>query len=174
VQPIRYGETKTEEELDAEDQDEKAIHRDRNAIVLRVIDKPDLLIGEMSTAAKWYRLTKDGKPVEADPEAKYFKQVLARAGQWKFPILRGVIGAPTLDSRGGIVEKPGYDKSTGLFLDFKTGDFMPIPPKPSKDDALAALAKLNQPLRGFPFDGENETTKVSPSRSVALSAILCA
>jgi hypothetical protein len=184
VRPLRYRDIRTKKQLAAEAADENAIHRDRNSIVLQVIEKPHQLIGPMSTACKWYRQAKDadkskkGEPkyklVEADPDAKYATEILSRVGQWSFPVLRGVIAAPTLDRQGNVIEKPDYDESSGLLLDFKAGDFTPVPINPTKEDALAAMAKINHPLRGFPFDGENENVKVSASRSVILSAILCA
>ncbi|WP_439399272.1 hypothetical protein ACRQ5Q_17890 [Bradyrhizobium sp. PMVTL-01] len=177
VRPVRYNEIKSDRQIDAEPKDLTAIHRDRNAVVLQVIDKPHLLLGPMSMATKWYRIVKEKekyKLVETDPLPKYATEILARVGQWKFPVLRGVIAAPTLDCHGDIIEKPGYHEASGLLLDFKPGDFPPVPTRPTKDDALKELAKLNQPLRGFPFDGEDDKTKISPSRSVLLSTILCA
>src|SRR5262249_8374860 len=48
----------------------------------------------------------------------------------------------------------------------------PIPERPTKADAQAALARLNGLLKNFPFEGENEEKKTSPSRSVALAGIM--
>jgi DNA primase RepB-like protein len=183
VRPVRYRDIRTEQQLANEAKDKNAIHRDHNSIVLQVIDKPQQLLGPMSTACPWYRQVKDGKDddskqkyklVAADPDPKYATEILNHIGEWKFPVLIGVIAAPTLDRQGNIIEKPGYDESSGLLLDFKAGDFAPVPINPSKEDALAAMAKINRPLRGFPFDGENANVKKSPSRSVILSAILTA
>jgi hypothetical protein len=184
VRPVRYKDIQTEKQLADKEADKTAIHRDRNAIVLQVIEKPHQLIGPMSTACKWYKQVKDadkskkGEPkfklVAADPDTKYATEILSRVGQWTFPVLCGVIAAPTLDRNGNIIEKPGYNEASGLLLDFKKDAFTSVPTNPTKEDALAAMAKINHPLRGFPFDGENENVKVSPSRSVILSAILCA
>jgi len=84
--------------------------------------------------------------------------------EWDLPILTGIINAPTLRSDGTILDKPGYDKLSGLLF-FETHDFEKIPSNPSKDDAKDALNILLNVLKDFSF--ENKVSK-----SVALAAIL--
>lgn len=92
---------------------------------------------------------------------------LHREGLWKMPLLTGVTTTPFLRPDGSLCETPGYDPVSGLL--FKPDDciFPPIPPSPSKADALAALAQIEQLISSFPF-----VTTVD--RAVALSAILTA
>ena len=52
-------------------------------------------------------------------------------------------------------------------LHFPADRFPPIPQTPTRDDALAALARLSHPLRAFPFVSD-------AAKSVALSAFLTA
>ena len=40
-----------------------------------------------------------------------------------------------------LIDKPGYDESSGLLLDFKAGDFAPVPISPTKEDALIAAIR---------------------------------
>jgi hypothetical protein len=52
-------------------------------------------------------------------------------------------------------------------VDILPGSFPSVPVSPTKDDAQTALARLEQPLRGFPFVDD-------AAKSVALSALLTA
>lgn len=153
-----------------------SIKRDTEATTLFQI-RPEWLVQLMGQTAAWAKPVKGGSGLRAaDPPTKYAVAMLARPpSKWRFPKLLGVISAPTLDREGGIIEEPGYHAGSELLLDFAKGAFPKVPKRPSRKDALAAIALLNHPLRGFPFDGEEEKgIKVSPSRSVALSAMLSA
>jgi hypothetical protein len=67
----------------------------------------------------------------------------------------------------------GYDTKSGLYLDLKGVKYPPIPEKPTKDEALKALAVLKEPFEEVPFVKDTiDFDEVSPSLSVALSAIL--
>lgn len=154
-----------------------SIRRDADTVSLFTI-QPEYLVELMDSSAKWARSVKQGKETilkRADPLPKYARALLARPpGKWKFPRLLGVRTTPTLDRNGGIIEEPGYHAATGLLLDFKKGAYPEVPQQPTEADAETALQKLMHPLRGFPFEGETDTIRISPSRSVALSAMLSA
>jgi putative DNA primase/helicase len=96
---------------------------------------------------------------------KEYARLLLDHPEKDYPILRGLISAPTLRADGSILDKPGYDKQTGLFFDPKGGVFCPIPANPTKDDALAALKELLEPIAKFPFVDE-------ASKSVQLARML--
>lgn len=89
----------------------------------------------------------------------------AREGSWKLRPLMGVLDAPTLRADGSILQAAGYDADTGLLLLHEHP--VPILESPTKQDARDALAALQAPLDGFPFDGD-------PSFSVVIAAILTA
>ena len=152
------------------------IKRSPGATVLHSVDA-SWLVRKLSDVIKWVRVKKVNKKLvsyPADPPSKYAISLITSRDVWKFPQLRGVILAPTLSPKGDIIETPGYHAGSGLLLDFKAGEFPPVPQRPTKADALAALKKLEHPLRKFPFVGENEANKNSASRSVALSGQLTA
>jgi putative DNA primase/helicase len=92
--------------------------------------------------------------------------IIANAGAWPFPVLAGVVTAPTLRPDGSTVETPGYDAASGLYLELDE-EFPPVPRKPTREDAQRALSILREPFSQFPFaKPEHE--------SVALSAMLTA
>lgn len=111
------------------------------------------------------RLTADGpKTVRTDSPARACRALLERVGRWRFRQLRGIASAPFVRADGTVAATAGYDEASGLLLAIPDG--WPPPPKsPSRDDALAALARLRHLIRTFAF--------VSPEdESVALSALL--
>ena len=102
--------------------------------------------------------------VAIDPPSEIATTILARAGEWKFPPITGVISTPTMRPDGTILDREGYDEATGLLLGAPP-EMLPIPDAPSRDDALAALALLKSLLDEFPFVSDLD-------KAVALSALI--
>jgi len=63
--------------------------------------------------------------------------------------LKGVITAATLRQDGTVLNQPGYDASSELYLAEK--QLVPISDTPSNEQASAALNTLMQPFDSFPF-----------------------
>ena len=124
-----------------------------------------VVIDHLSRSAVWLKF--DGrtkKLVAADPKPEVASTILSRDGEWKFPRLAGVITTPTLRPDGTVLMEPGYDEATQLLL-LDPPAMHPIADKPSKKQALSALAFLDTLLDEFPFVD-------AASRSVALSALI--
>jgi putative DNA primase/helicase len=102
--------------------------------------------------------------VVVDPPTLVAKTLRERKGR-RFPILAGVINAPTLRADGSPLETPGFDEATGLIFDPRGVEFPLIQWKPTRDHARAALTTLEDVIKDFPFFAEVD-------RSVALSAQL--
>ncbi len=122
------------------------------------------LVDQMSRAGKWHRRLK-GDDGPSDPSEKHGRLLLARAGSWPFPPLRGIVTAPTLRADGSVLQVPGYDAASGLIFAPGGTSFPPVPEHPTHADAVAALARFDDLLAGFPFED-------SDARSVVLSAVL--
>jgi putative DNA primase/helicase len=103
--------------------------------------------------------------VSTDVPQKVAETYLARAGEWRLPVLTGVVTTPFLRPNGSVCETPGYDSDTGLLFKSNSQSFPPIPQAPNKRDAIEALAKINKLIDTFPF-------VAGADRSVMLSAIL--
>ncbi len=120
------------------------------------------LLCRVATWAKWDSRSK--KLVATNPPAEVAATILARAGEWGFPALAGVISTPTMRPDGTILAQEGYDEVTRLLL-VAPPQMPAIPENPTRDDALAALARLKGLLIEFPFVGDLD-------KAVALSALI--
>ena len=131
---------------------------------LKVLDNTylrDLLCRHIN----WQRY--DGRKrdwVQADPPLAIAATILARAGEWKFPTIAGVISTPTMRPDGSLLTEPGFDAATRLLL-VAPPPMPQIPERPTQDDALAALTQLEELLSEFPFVDET-------AKAVALSGMI--
>jgi hypothetical protein len=119
----------------------------------------------MSRHAVWMKW--DGRAkrlVRTNAPMEIASMMLARAGDWTFPAIAGVISTPTMRPDGSLLTEPGYDESTRLLL-VEPPPLPPIPDRPTRDDAIAALKLLEGLLKGFPFVDD-------VARACALSAIV--
>lgn len=141
----------------------------------RTVDAPRLVdvkahhMAEAFTrAAKWKKFDKrSGEWVNTDCPQRIAETFLAREGQWRLPVLTGIINCPTLRADGSILDLPGYDAQTGLLFDPQDVQFPALPRDHDRDMALRALGFLKDLISTFPFVTEGD-------RAVALSAILTA
>ena len=119
----------------------------------------------LSRVASWTRYDKKEKtwlPINPPPEIA--ATVLARVGEWRFPIIAGVISTPTMRPDGSLLIEAGYDPQTRLLL-VEPPPLPSIPDKPTRDDALAALKLLNGLLDEFPLVDDT-------AKAVALSLLI--
>lgn len=137
------------------------------ALVLNLLNT-SWLNRRFSQAAQWVKFNKEtGEWLPADPPTKYADTLLAMAGEWRAPVLTGIVECPTLRRDGSLLTASGYDEESGLFVDY-SGDPISVPNEPTQTDALAALAVLKEPFTEFPFaEGDIDL-------AVALSGLLTA
>ncbi|MDP2025874.1 hypothetical protein [Sulfuriferula sp.] len=128
------------------------VHRPRGALVVHPVDGAHLT--ELATVAAVHeRFDARSEGYKAcDCPRRVADAYLAR-GHWpELRPLTGFIEAPTVTLAGRLIQTPGYDIETGLFL---AGDNPPgwaAPPlKPSFEQAKAALNILLDMVGSFPF-----------------------
>lgn len=90
-----------------------------------------------------------------------------RTHRLRLPNLVSVINCPTIKANGELMAEPGFDPSTGILFDPRGVTFPPVPNKPSKDVAQAALTRIESLIRTFDLVGDDD-------KAVALSLILTA
>jgi hypothetical protein len=120
------------------------------------------LLGRVADFRKYDK--RSNKWVPIDPPPQVAQTVLARQGEWKFPVVAGVITTPTMRPDGSLLTQPGYDPPTRLLL-VEPPPMPLIPDAPTRDDALKALSLLRGLLGEFPLVGDVD-------RAVALSAFI--
>jgi hypothetical protein len=140
------------------------VNRARGATVIQAVSVA-WLHDAMSRAADWQRRGRDDDDKATDPQEKHARTLLARAGAWSFPVLRGIVTAPTLRADGSILQVPGYDTASGLIFEPGGIEFPPVPERPTREDAVAALAKFDPLFAEFPFVDE-------AASAVVFSAVL--
>jgi hypothetical protein len=91
---------------------------------------------------------------------------LARNGAWNVPLLSGVTAAPFGRADGSACEVPGYDAASGLLYKPEC-EFPPVPPAPSKDDALRRTpmndsSPLSSPSTGHSRSPWNKDKIIGP------------
>jgi hypothetical protein len=93
---------------------------------------------------------REEKWVFIDPPKDVIETLLQR-GDWDFPTVRGIINSPTMRPDGSLLTAPGYDTATQLWYKPASGlELPPIPERPTRAEAEAALKLLTDLLVGFP------------------------
>lgn len=139
--------------------------RPQGAVVIMEAQKPFLLdvLGRFGRFEKFDKRSDEWLP--ADPPKEAAETILARAGLWPMPVLRGVVACPTLRADGSLRLSPGYDAASGYYLAHNLS--IRLPEVPTLADAQAAFDALADLLAGFAF-------VESVDYAVALALILTA
>jgi hypothetical protein len=96
-------------------------------------------------------------------------------GDWRLAALDGVTTAPVLTADGSILSRDGYDPGTRLWC--AKVPHVAVPEKPTRAEAVTALARLRKGFRTFPFgdgprvtitEGENKLSVVDISKPAGL------
>jgi len=119
----------------------------------------------LAAAAEWE--TYDGRTKGFKPSTPPDIVVLAVAarGEWRgIRPLVGILEAPALRPDGSVIQARGYDQTTGFLLE-PNADYPEVAAEPTRDDALAALAELDEVFADFPF-------AYDAARSAALAMLL--
>lgn len=105
-------------------------------------------------------------PVLLDPSAALVDQITALRAMRSLNPLKAVITAPILRADGSVLDRPGYDAESQLYLD-TTEQLFPVPSNPTNEQVQQALIDVMHPFKDFPF--------ATPlDRGIMLSAILTA
>lgn len=152
------------------------IKRPDGMLVILPVDESHLL-DLMDRNIEWLKYdSRKKKLTRKDAPLPVAKAILSRVGLWPFPLLTGVISAPTLRPDGSLLDQPGYDVETGLMFDPLGTQYPPIPLNPTREQGSDALTHIKHAVLETPCSNPN----ISPgfpfrnpcSLSAALSAIL--
>jgi hypothetical protein len=135
---------------DAAPGDSDDVRRAPGAVVIREVTETTCQQLAMHAArfTKWNAKAKCPVHVSCPPELA--RHYLQKVNGWRLRSLSGVVEAPTIRTDGAVLQTPGYDSTSGL-LYLPNATFPPVPEFPTRDDAIAAVAKLRHVVRGFEF-----------------------
>jgi putative DNA primase/helicase len=146
--------------------EEKGVTIPANSLTIHAINE-SYLSHHFTKIAKWQKYNARAKSfARIDAPSIYANTYFSLVGDWNLPVLRGITECPTLRRDGSLIRKSGYDKSSGLYVDYQ-GETVNVLNNPTKQDALDALEILKQPLKDFSFLAEID-------RAVILAAMLTA
>ena len=117
----------------------------------------DMMTGRLARDADFYteqltllRLIR----TTAKPPTIMVRDILA-LGEWPFPRLDGIIECPTLRPDGTVLEQPGYDLATRLYLAPSAElKMLPVSSNPTPGEQAEALAVLDEVFCDFAFDSQ--------------------
>lgn len=133
-----------------------------------VIETPRHLADVLTRIVSWVKYdARSERLVAKDCPKSIAETYLERVGEWRLPILSGIVSTPTLRPDGSLIDRPGYDTDTGLLFDPQGVEFPSVPMDPDKDEALEAREAITEIVREFPFVG-------GVDKSVFLSLVLTA
>jgi hypothetical protein len=109
---------------------------------------------ELASIAAMFVLDRvDGTPVCTKPPEDIIATLMARH-TWDFPPLEGIVNIPTLLPNGQLLTKAGYDRNSGLVLNYNGVQFPPLPRTLDLDAARTAIGKLQEVFKDFPYVNE--------------------
>ena len=110
--------------------------------------------------------------VDVDPPLQLVRMVLSRERKWGFPRVAGIITTPTLRADGSLLDTPGYDPITELYL-MPGITLPPIPPAPTREEGRAALKLLKDELFAeFSFKQRSPPIDLAVALAGLLTALL--
>jgi len=120
--------------------------------VIQDIDK-DRLRYRMTRTAEYLKVTDSINHIYP-PDAVVGDVMAAKA--FSFPQLTGLTQSPALRADGTVLERPGYDKATGLFYYAPEGENLDVqvPYEPSAADVTRSVELLRELYCDFPFVDE--------------------
>lgn len=154
-------------------------HYQRGGLIVTVVSDPgtletqikdvslNALVRALAEAADWQRFdARKSAWVRVDPPHRY-AAVLSESNSYPhLPVLSGLTRQPYLRPDGSLMSVPCFDAATGMFGVFNAMEF-DVPNRPTRADAEAALALLDDLLTEFSFGKPND-------RAAALSAMVTA
>jgi hypothetical protein len=104
----------------------------------------------MAERARWLKRPPKGDWQHAHPPDWAVREVLDR-GEWpRIRPLEAVVETPVLRPDGTILDRPGYDETTGILL-VPNCEVAPVPEQPSREQVDKAIDELVEVVCDFPF-----------------------
>ena len=96
------------------------------------------------------------------------QRILSVRQHWPFPALQGVVKHRVMRQDGTLLDRHGYDESTGLYLHADESEWRHVPDRPDRAAVKTAVAALWHPLSLMPFDTDADA---GAAMSLLLTAV---
>lgn len=112
----------------------------------------EMLAAELDTLVDMFTMVRKSGELREQSTAvsKALAVLLQESKCWPVPHLRGVSSLPVLRSDGSLHDEEGFDRRTGLYLT-RLVPGISIPAEANRQEALEALALLEDLVQDFPF-----------------------
>ena len=108
----------------------------------------------IGTKVALYRQGKE-KQAAADIDQPTADMVLALLNE-RANSVTGRASIPLVCTDGRIIQRPGFDPETGIYLDLIPGDIKPIPQAPTRQETVDSLKRLWKPWAAYQWAGPND------------------
>ena len=162
-------------EQNTEEKFDKNYHVDNELMIKSA--EPEWFADTLERTFEFYRVGKkkgasgqsESKPLPVGVPKPLVNRMFAIKQDFGYPKIKGTVETPTLRLLDGtILDKPGFDKKSGLYYDPGTMTFPEIADKPTMKQRLAALELLKNLLADFPFADEDGIKGLSLSVAIAM------
>ena len=154
-------------------------HYQRGGLIVTIVTDPGTretrvqdisqpaLVRALAGAVTWLRFdARSNEWCRTDPPTRHSSVLFDSSSYHHLPVLSGLTRQPYFRLDGSLMMAAGYDSTTGMFGVFDAREFS-IPNNPTRDDAITALAQLQDLLAEFSFAGDADL-------AAALGAMLTA
>ena len=154
-------------------------HYQRGGLIVTIVTDPGTretrvqdisqpaLVRALAGAVTWLRFdARSNEWCRTDPPTRHSSVLFDSSSYHHLPVLSGLTRQPYFRLDGSLMMAAGYDSTTGMFGVFDAREFS-IPNNPTRDDAMTALAQLQDLLAEFSFAGDADL-------AAALAAMLTA
>ena len=148
------------------------LERKPHSVVIQTLSD-DVILRDLAVHAKFVKPARGGGLVPINPPDAIARHVRDRAkfGESDYRVLDVVTSSPCLLADGSILDMPGYRERV-LFVPIT--EYPRVRENPTRDEAIAALAKFDELYHTFPFVGERDgqNWRETASYSALLASIL--
>ena len=146
----------------------KPIRTKRGKVYRSVVVDKAYLVARLTKLVNWVDKNGDSIPC---PGA-IVNTLLSPAHIRRLPPLNSIIVHPTMRLDGTILDQPGYDDATGIYL--VPGCSISIKENPTLQDAKRALKRIRRLYRYFPFAGRKTGKKIKNLLKTADESVIIA
>jgi hypothetical protein len=149
---------------------EKTAEENRDTLVTKLLplNRPRLSYMTAKWAVDYQRYNEKQEQWKSIDPPKDVMEMLLALGHWGFDSIKGISNAPIMRRNGSLFIGPGYDPQTQLWYKPPADlELPPIPNKPTREQAEAALQLIRELLAGFPFTKDDEGRAISEAVAIA-------